>query len=144
MLARQTAPRSEATMRSVKLQPVSVLVVDDLTSFRRAAAAVVGVADGFELAGEADSGEAAIAFLERQAVNLVLMDVSMPGIGGIRAATDICRRFPDVVVVLLSVHQVQELPGELRSSGTPFVHKERFGPDLLDELWAGHGPGGTG
>jgi two-component system, NarL family, invasion response regulator UvrY len=136
MLARPTGDRAGATLRSMKPQPVSVLVVDDLASFRRAAAAVIAVTDGFVLAGEAGSGEEAIAFLEQRPVRLVLMDVNMPGMGGIRAAEQIRRRFPDVVVALLSILHAVDLPPEALSSGVRSCHKDRFGPDELEALWA--------
>jgi two-component system invasion response regulator UvrY len=110
MLARPTAERVDATLRLMESQPVSVLVVDDLASFRRAAAAVIAVANGFVLAGQAGSGEEAIAFLEKRPVGLVLMDINMPGMGGIRAAEQIRRRFPHVMVVLLSVLHADDLP----------------------------------
>src|SRR5438128_1852051 len=110
MLALPTRGGADATIREVERQPVRVLLVDDLASFRRAAASVVAVADGFELAGEAGSGEEALAFLEREGVGLVLMDVNMPGMGGISAAEQIQLRFPEVVVVLLSIYRRAELP----------------------------------
>jgi DNA-binding NarL/FixJ family response regulator len=115
---------------------VSVLLVDDLASFRQAAAAVIAAADGFVLAGEAGSGEEAISFLEERSVGLVLMDINMPGMGGIRAAEQIRRRFPDVVVVLLSILHAVDLPSEVLSSGVRSCHKDRFGPDELEALWA--------
>jgi DNA-binding NarL/FixJ family response regulator len=136
MLARPTSDLTGATIRSMKPRPVSVLVVDDLASFRRAAAAVIAVTDGFVLAGEVGSGEEAIAFLEQQPVRLVLMDINMPGMGGIRAAEQIRRRFPDVVVVLLSILHAADLPLGMLSSGVRSCHKDRFGPDELEALWA--------
>jgi two-component system invasion response regulator UvrY len=135
VLARPTRRGGGATIGEVEQQPVSVLVVDDLASFRRAAAAVIAATDGFVLAGEVGSGEEAIAFLEREPVALILMDVTMPGIGGIRAAEQIHRRFPGVAVVLLSIYHSEDLHQDAASSGAQFRHKERFGPDELEALW---------
>jgi DNA-binding NarL/FixJ family response regulator len=141
MLARPTGGRADARIRRVKRQSVSVLVVDDLASFRRAAVAVIAVADGFVLAGEVGSGEEAITFLEQRPVGLVLMDINMPGMGGIRTAEQIRRRFPDVVVVLLSILHADDLPPGALSSGVRSCHKDRFGPNELEALW-GDGAGG--
>ena len=125
----------------MKAQPVSVLLVDDLDSFRRAAAAVVAAADGFELAGEADCGEAAIAFLERRPVGLVLMDVQMPGIGGIGATAQIRRRFPGLRVILLSVSDQDAVRRQAAAFGVQYCWKAVFGPDELETLWeVGHPP----
>ncbi|MFI7128157.1 response regulator transcription factor [Nonomuraea sp. NPDC050153] len=119
---------------------MSVLVVDDLPSFRRAVAAVIAVADGFELAGEAASGEEALGLIEERAVAMVLMDVNMPGIGGLEAARRIRCSHPETVIVLLSVDDTEELPREARGIGAHYRHKDRFGPDELEALWSDGGP----
>lgn len=113
----------------------SVLVVDDLPAFRRTLRNVVAVCEHFELAGEASSGEEAISVVDRQPVDLVLMDVKMPGIGGIAAADQLRQTHPDVLVVLLSVTPENALPANLFTCGAEFCHKERFGPEVLDSLW---------
>src|SRR4051794_12050305 len=65
---------------------IRVLVVDDHEHVRTAVGDVVDSTDGFELAGCVASGEEALACLERERADLVLMDVRMPGLGGIEAA----------------------------------------------------------
>jgi two-component system invasion response regulator UvrY len=114
--------------------PVAVLVVDDLAAFRAATASVIDVSEGFLLVGEADSGEQALAFLRDRPVDLILMDVLMPGMGGIAAAEQIHRQFPGVTVILLSVYEEKDLPHSVTAGGR-FCHKERFGPDALEALW---------
>jgi len=133
MLAPSTRSRSHATIRVVTM-PVSVLVVDDLAAFRVATASVIAVSDGFLFVGEANSGEEALAFLRKHSVDLVLMDVLMPGMGGIAAAERIRRQFPAITVVLLSVYEEKDLPQGV-TPGCRFCHKERFGPDALEALW---------
>lgn len=119
----------------------TVVVVDDLPAFRRAMVAVVEAADGFVLAGQATSGEEALAFLEQRHVSLVLMDVVMPGMGGVAAAEAIRVNFPESVVILLSAYDDDVLPAGLRESGAHFQRKDRFGPQELEQLWrAATGP----
>lgn len=114
---------------------VRVLVVDDQAAFRQAARVVVSAAAGFELTAEAPSGEAALDLLARQQVELVLMDVQMPGIGGLAAAQEIARLFPEVRVILLSVRRESDLPLTASDVGAQFCAKEGFGPAELEELW---------
>jgi two-component system, NarL family, invasion response regulator UvrY len=116
---------------------VQVLIVDDQAPFRGAASMVVRLTPGFEVAGEASSGEEAIEMVESLHPNLVLMDINMDGISGIEATQRIRQAHPEVVVVLLSTYSVDDLPEEATTCGArTYVHKERFGPAVLQDIWA--------
>jgi two-component system invasion response regulator UvrY len=116
---------------------VSVLIVDDQAPFRRAAAAVVRVTGGFDIIGEAGSGEEAVELARQLEPQLVLMDINMGGISGIEATRRITTVAPDVVVVLLSTYQAEDLPADAATSGAvAYVNKEEFGPQVLEDVWA--------
>ncbi len=115
---------------------VAVLVVDDAAAFRHATADVVDALGGFRVAGLADSGEQALELMRSTSVDLVLMDVVMPGIGGVGAARSIHAQRPDVRIVLLSAHARDELPDlTAECQWCVFCPKEDFGPDVLEALW---------
>jgi two-component system invasion response regulator UvrY len=117
---------------------VRVLVVDDQAPFRRAARAVLGATSGFELVGEATSGEEAVERVRSLEPDLVLLDIHMPGIGGIEAARRIAGPADAAVTVLLSSYREEDLPEEAGSCGAAaYVHKEDFGPRVLRALWRG-------
>jgi DNA-binding NarL/FixJ family response regulator len=119
---------------------VSVLVVDDQAPFRSAARAVLAMTPGFEIVGEAASGEEGVTLAEQLEPALVLMDINMPGINGIEATRQITSARPETVVVLLSTYSADDLPADARSCGAAtYVNKEEFGPDVLRELWSEHG-----
>ena len=116
--------------------PVRVLVADDRAPFRRAARAVLEATPGFEIVGEAMSGEEAVALAESLEPDLVLMDINMDGIGGIEATRRIAEARPQTVTVLLSSYREEDLPSDARSCGAAaYVHKEDFGPEVLRRLW---------
>ncbi|MGI8758636.1 MAG: response regulator [Acidimicrobiales bacterium] len=115
---------------------VPVLVVDDQRPFRLAAAAVLRRSVGFELVGEAESGEEALEQVAALHPALVLMDINMPGINGIEATRRIVAAAPETVVFLCSTYQLSDLPGDAQTSGAAaYVNKEELGPAVLRRLW---------
>ena len=81
---------------------VRVLVVDDSEVFRNVMCAVVAATPGFEVVGDASSGREALALIEVLDPHLVLLDLYMPEVDGLATALDMRRRYPDVVVLLLT------------------------------------------
>lgn len=115
---------------------VRVLIVDDQAPFRSAARAVVSVSRGFEVAGEAESGEDAVTQADALSPGLVLMDINLPGINGVEATRRITAAHPETMVILLSTYAAGDLPADARTCGAAaYVHKEDFGPALLRDLW---------
>src|SRR5205085_5416918 len=98
-------------------QAVAVLIVDDQVPFRRAAASVVRVTGGFEVVGEAGSGEEAVELAGSLTPGLILMDINMGGISGIEATRRITTASPEVMVILLSTYQADDLPADAATSG---------------------------
>jgi two-component system, NarL family, invasion response regulator UvrY len=119
---------------------VAVLIVDDQAPFRRAARAVVTATPGFEVVGEAKSGEEAVQMVDTLEPGLVLMDINLPGINGIEATRRITTAHPAAVVMLLSTYQVGDLPADAEGCGAvAYVHKEDFGPALVQDVWSKRG-----
>jgi DNA-binding NarL/FixJ family response regulator len=115
---------------------VRVWVVDDQASFRRATVATVAAMDDFVMAGECETGESAVESIRDGDADIVLMDIHMPGMGGIEAARQIRVALPDVVVVLMSTYDLEDLPGAASHCGAwGYLHKERLSPEMLSRIW---------
>ena len=115
---------------------VGVLIVDDQAPFRRAAKMVMAATPGFDVVGEAESGEEAVEMFDSLAPGLVLMDINLPGINGIEATRRITGAHPEATVLLLSTYQAADLPSGADSCGAAgYVNKEDFGPAVVLDLW---------
>jgi DNA-binding NarL/FixJ family response regulator len=116
---------------------VRVLIVDDQEPFRQAARAVVELTDGFEVAGEAETGEDAVDRARELQPDLVLMDVNLPGIDGLEATRRILGEPGDrAVVLLLSTYEYDEYaPRAAEVGAAAYIPKSEFEPDRLSEAW---------
>ncbi len=81
-----------------------MLLADDHLVVRRGLAALLGTLDGFEVVGEAEDGEAAVREAQLVKPDVVLMDVRMPGIGGVEATRRIRSAVPSVAVLVLTMY----------------------------------------
>ena len=123
-------------------EPVQVLVVDDQERFRAVLRELVDGLDGMAVAGEACSGEGALEAADQLKPQLVVMDVRMPGIGGIEATRRLVAAHPDTVVMLVSVDGAADAE-QIRTSGAAgFLPKQRLSRRTLAGAWRAHGPGG--
>jgi DNA-binding NarL/FixJ family response regulator len=135
-------PENAREKTSTGVRGVGVFTVDDQAVFRSVARDVIAATPGFESVGEAASGEEALTAVERLHPDLVLIDVRMPGIGGIEAARRIAAARPETVVVLISIEDPEEVARDARLCGVAeLVRKQDFGPALLRRLWDVHGAG---
>jgi DNA-binding NarL/FixJ family response regulator len=125
-------------MAAAKEKPVTVrvLIVDDQEPFRLAARMVVEATDGFEVVGEAESGEASVQLARDLDPDLVLMDVNLPGINGLDATRQILETSDRVVILLLSTYEEAEYaPRAAECGAAAYIPKSSFGPDRLADAW---------
>jgi DNA-binding NarL/FixJ family response regulator len=117
---------------------VRVLIVDDQEPFRLAARMVVDATDGFEVVGEAETGEASVEMARELSPDLVLMDVNLPGINGLDATRRILSAQSDsIVVLLLSTYEEEEYaPRAAECGAAAYIPKAVFGPDRLESAWS--------
>jgi two-component system chemotaxis response regulator CheB len=119
--------------------PIEVLVVDDSAVARAMIARFAGADPAIRVVGTATDGESALAFLAQRAVDVVLLDIQMPGMDGLAALPEILRLRPDVRVIVVSSVTPQDAQTTLRAlelGACECMEKPqaRLGPDSAVEF----------
>ncbi len=96
---------------------IHLLLVDDHELFRSGLRSVLAEAGDIEVVGEVADGEAAVDFVRRDPPDVVLMDINMPGIGGIEATRRIVHAQPDVRVIAVTALSEDPFPNQLLDAG---------------------------
>ncbi len=96
---------------------IRVLLADDHTLVRAGIRALLEKLPGDEVAGEASDGREVIDLIKAHQPDVVLMDISMPGLNGLQALARITRDFPQVRVIILSMHHNDEYVMQALKSG---------------------------
>ena len=102
-----------------------ILIVDDHTLFRAGVRALLTADPGIEVVGEADNGRDAIRAVGQLAPHLVLMDLTMPSMNGMEAMTEIKRRYPDVRVLVMTLHKTEDyIHASLKAGADGYILKD--------------------
>jgi NarL family two-component system response regulator LiaR len=114
-------------------EPITLLMVDDHLLVRQGVLSFLELQDDLLVVGEADSGEKAIQMAEKLTPNIVLMDLIMPGMGGVEATRKLKQVSPNSqVIILTSYHEDENIFPALRAGAISYVLKD-IGPDELIE-----------
>lgn len=96
---------------------INVMLVDDHHLVRSGIRRLLDDVAGIKVIDEADSGEAAIRVLRKKKPDVVLMDVNMPGMGGIEATRKMHRLYPDLKIIAITVYGEEPFPTQLMKAG---------------------------
>ncbi|WP_163575957.1 UvrY/SirA/GacA family response regulator transcription factor [Halomonas faecis] len=114
---------------------IKVLIVDDHHLVRTSLARLLDGEDGLQVIGEAANGEEAISLSRSLKPDVVLMDLRMPGIGGLEATRKIVRSDPDIRVLALTGFMEDSFAQRLLEAGAGgFISKETQVTDMVDAV----------
>jgi NarL family two-component system response regulator LiaR len=120
-------------------QPIRVMVVDDHPMVRRGLATILKVYPDLELAGEAETGEAAIRLCSQIGPDVILMDMVLPDMDGVTATRAIRQKSPSVKVVALSSYKDEALVLNVMQAGAiGYLLKDVSANDLAQAIRAAH------
>jgi DNA-binding NarL/FixJ family response regulator len=116
---------------------IRVLIVDDHALVRAGLAELIGAGDEIEVVGLAESGDQALALTASEEPDVVLMDLSMPGIGGVEATRRIVAEHPGMqVVVLTSLSARERILEALDAGAIGYLLKESEPEELVRAVQA--------
>jgi CheY-like chemotaxis protein/anti-sigma regulatory factor (Ser/Thr protein kinase) len=110
---------------------IRVLLVDDHAMMRQGLRSVLEAYSDIEIVGEAGDGEEAIAGTERLRPSIVVMDINMPRMNGIEATSRIKQRFPETIVVGLSVNAAHDNQAAMAQAGASALLTKEAAVDQL-------------
>jgi len=131
--------RSNAGRDQVIARRISILAVDDHSLVREGLARVLDGDDDFKLVDQAANGMEAVEIFRRLRPDVTLLDIQMPGMGGIETLIRIRREFPDAKVIILTVYR-GAAPGRraLRAGAAGYVPKSVTREELQDAIRVVH------
>ncbi|WP_338885282.1 UvrY/SirA/GacA family response regulator transcription factor [Xenorhabdus sp. TH1] len=114
---------------------INVLLVDDHELVRIGVKGVLDDIKGIKVVGEASSGEDAVRWCRSNSTDIVMMDMGMPGIGGLEAAKKIIRYSPDIRVIMLTIHTESSLPTKVMQAGIRgYLSKAAAPQDMINAI----------
>ena len=116
---------------------MNLMIVDDHLLIRAGMKLLLKNTSAYTVTAEAESGEEALRLLAAQPIDLVIMDISMPGMGGLACIREIRVRFPSVKILVLSMHEDEEYIYKAMQYGAMgYLPKTSADDELFDALEA--------
>jgi DNA-binding NarL/FixJ family response regulator len=118
-------------------RPITILIVDDHSVVRAGIRALLNTEPGFKVIGEAENGAKAVEIYGKLQPQLVLMDLRMPILDGVKATRSIRQLDPQALVVILTTHQGDdEVRAAFDAGAMGYLLKNSLGDDLPTALRA--------
>lgn len=114
---------------------IRIVLVDDHVMIRQAIARALADVNGFNVVGQASTAEESIDMVARLTPDVVLMDIGMPGMGGMAATEIICKEYPQVGVLILTIHDREDYFFKaLRAGASGYILKGAEMDELIDAV----------
>lgn len=117
--------------------PIRILIADDHAVFRSGLKALLEKEDDLEVVAETGNGTETLETLEQCNVDVLILDITMPGLPGTKVAETALRRWPELGIVVLTMHEDEYYVQQLLALGVrAFVLKKSTGTDLIQAIRA--------
>jgi len=121
------------------MKKISVMLVDDHAVVRMGFKLLLQSSDDIEVLGEAQSGEDALKQLQTLAPDVLIMDISMPGMGGLETIGRVLAKYPQQRILVLSAHEdIMHARRVLKAGASGYVTKRSAADVLMQAVRAVH------
>lgn len=119
------------------MQKINLLIADDHALVREGISAMLSIHEDINVVGQASNGKEAIEMTMKLKPNMVLMDISMPGLGGLEATIELQKTMPEVRILVLTQYDDKEYVGRLLKAGASgYILKKAIGEELISAIRA--------
>jgi two-component system invasion response regulator UvrY len=116
---------------------IRILIVDDHSIVRKGLKQIIAECPGLTVEGEADNGQSALELARKQPFDVAILDISMPGRGGLDLLTDLRKEIPGLKIIILSMHAEEEYAIRcLRDGASAYITKARATDELVQAILA--------
>jgi two-component system invasion response regulator UvrY len=122
---------------------ITVLLVDDHEIVRVGFRRLIETTHDIKVVGEASSGEESYQLVGQLKPDITIMDINMPGVGGLQAIQRICKRNPKERIIALTVHETEPFPTRVLAAGAKAYLSKRCVPQELIQAIRKVHTGGT-
>ena len=116
---------------------INLILVDDHDIVRAGLRRLLENQLNINIVGDFGSGEVAYQFLRKNTVDVIVMDLSMPGKGGIESTRQIKKQFPKINILILSMHDNATMAKKVLDAGaTGYILKNDIADDLINAIYS--------
>ncbi|WP_078429874.1 response regulator [Alkalihalobacterium alkalinitrilicum] len=122
---------------------IRIVIIDDHQLFREGVKRILAMEDNFDIVAEGEDGEQALALVEEHQPDVILMDINMPKVNGMEATRELIQKYPDVKVLILSIHDDESYVTHVLKTGAAGYLLKEMDADALIQAVRVVGEGGA-
>jgi two-component system response regulator DegU len=122
-------------MTQMNALKTSIVLIDDHKLFREGVKRILDMEENFEVIAEGDDGQDAVGLIDAHQPDVVLMDINMPNMNGVEATRRLVEKYPDIKVIILSIHDDEAyVTHSVQTGASGYLLKEMDADALIEAV----------